>query len=100
MTRDGQTSFEEEVLSDRADRLMNLLKNWETAEESYKMAEVGKLTKARKDAKQAVMDAIDVGDNQAHRYRLGPYVIPVRPPASPKDIAFITCGQASDQFDS
>ncbi len=88
MTQDSQTSFEEEVLSDKGDRLMNLLKGWEEAIDNHKRVEVRKLEKARDDAKQAVMNAIDVGDGKGHRYRLGPYVINVRPPAPPKDIGF------------
>ena len=93
MTQDSQTSFEEEVLSDRGDHLMNLLKGWEEAINDHKMAEVRKLEKARDDAKEAVMNAIDVGDGKGHRYRLGPYVINVRPPADPKDIAFQRVGK-------
>ena len=93
MTQDGQTSFEEEPLSDRGDRLMNLLKAWEEAIDNHKMAEVGKLEQTKKDTRQAVMDAIDVGDGKGHRYRLGPYVINVRPPAPSKNIAFQRVGK-------
>ncbi len=93
MTQDNQASFEEEALSDRGDRLMNLLKAWEEAIDDHKMAEIRKLEKARDDAKQAVMNAIDVGDGKGHRYRLGPYVINVRPPAPSKDIAFQRVGK-------
>ena len=87
MTQDGQTSFEEEVLSDKGDRVMNLLKTWEEAIDNYQRAEVSKLEKARKDAKQAVMDVILL-DEKSHRYRLGPYVINCRPASDPKDIGF------------
>lgn len=93
MTQDGQTSFAEEPLSDKGDRLMNLLKNWEEAIDHHKRAEVGRLEKAKKDTKQAVMDAIELGDGKGHRYRLGPYVITVRPPADPKDIGFTRVGK-------
>ncbi len=93
MTQDNQTSFVEEPLSDRGDRLMNLLKAWEEAIDNHKMAEVGKLEKARDDTREAVMNAIDVGDGKGHRYRLGPYVINVRPPSPPKDIAFQRVGK-------
>ncbi len=93
MTQDGQTSFDEETLSDRGDRLMSLLKAWEEAIDNHKMAEVRKLEKAKDDTRQAVMDAIDVGDGKGHRYRLGPYVINVRPPAPSKDIAFQRVGK-------
>lgn len=92
MTQNSQTSFEEEQLSDRGDRMMNLLKNWEDAIGNHKAAEVGKLEKARKDAKEAVMTAIQT-DDKAHRYRLGPYVIVVRPAADPKDIGFTRVGK-------
>ena len=87
MTQDSQTSFEEEVLSDKGDRIVNLLKAWEEAIDNHKAAEVGKLEKARKDTKQAVMDVIPM-DDQAHRWRVGPYVINVRPASDPKDIGF------------
>lgn len=87
MTQDNQTSFAEEPLSDKGDRVMNLLKTWEEAIDNHKRAEVGKLEKARKDAKQAVMDVILLDENP-HRYRLGPYVISVKPAADPKDIGF------------
>ncbi len=87
MTQDNQTSFEEEVLSDRGDRIVNLLKAWEEAIDDHKVAQVGKLEKTRKDAKQAVMDVIPM-DDQAHRWRVGPYVINVRPAAPPTDIGF------------
>lgn len=87
MTQDGQTSFEEEPLSDRGDRVMNLLIAWEEAIQNHKAAEVGKLEKAKKDTKQAVMDVILL-DDKPHRYRLGPYVINVKPAAEPTDIGF------------
>ena len=87
MTQDNQTSFQEEAISDKGDRLMNLLKNWEEAIDNHKRAEVGKLEKAKKDAKQAVMDVILLDENP-HRYRLGPYVINCRPASDPRDIGF------------
>ncbi len=87
MTQDGQTSFEEEVLEDHGDRLMNLLIGWDNANQAYQSAEVSKKDKTRKDAKQAVMDALTL-DGNPHRYRIGPYVINVRPAADPKDIGF------------
>ena len=87
MTQDNQTSFEEEPLSDKGDRVMNLLKDWEEAIDNHKRAEVGRLAKAKKDTKQAVMDVLLL-DDQPHRYRLGPYVINVKPAADPKEIGF------------
>lgn len=87
MTQDSQTSFEEEVLEDHGDRIINLLIGWDNAIQAYQSAEVSKLDKARKDTKQAVMDVLTL-DDKAHRYRVGPYVINVRPAAEPKDIGF------------
>lgn len=87
MTQDNQASFDEEPLSDRGDRVMNLLKSWEEAIDNYKRAEVGKLEKAKNDARQAVMDVLLL-DDKPHRYRLGPYVINAKPAAEPTDIGF------------
>ncbi|KKN78120.1 hypothetical protein LCGC14_0353470 [marine sediment metagenome] len=92
MTQDGQTSFEEEVLEDHGDRIINLLIGWDNANQAYQAAEVSKKDKARKDAKQAVMDALTL-DGKVHRYRVGPYVINVRPAAEPKDIGFTRVGK-------
>ncbi len=87
MTQDGQTSFEEEALEDHGDRLMNLLIGWDNANQAYQSAEVSKKDKARKDAKQAVMDTLTL-DDKPHRYRVGPYVINVKPASDPKEIGF------------
>lgn len=92
MTQNAQGSFEEEVLQDHGDRVINLLIGWDNAIQAYQSAEVSKLDKARKDAKQAVMDALTL-DDKAHRYRVGPYVINVRPAADPKDIGFTRVGK-------
>lgn len=99
MTQDPQTSFEEEVLEDHGDHIMNLVMGWDNAIQAYKAVDAGKLQKARDDCKKAVMEAIPL-DGKEHRYRIGPYVINVKSPGVDKEIGFTRHGNHQIQLTS
>ena len=72
----------EEVVIENPD-LDSALEAWQQADAEYKEAGVGKLDKAKKDAKDAVIALLPPLDGIARSYRAGEHRISVSPPNEP-----------------
>ena len=80
LKKDPQSGFDEEIIEN--EELEKALEDWDQAEEEYQAAEVGKLTKARDDAKKAVVEMLPLGE-QSQTFRAGEHTIDVTPPSKP-----------------
>ncbi len=79
--KQAQIGLEEEVIED--DEISKKLEEWDSAEEEYQAAEVGRLKKARDDAKAAVVTLLPSLSDKARNFRIGEHTITVTPPGDP-----------------
>lgn len=97
---DGQLGMQDTILCDDETYLMGL--TWLEADRKYRQAEVGKLDKARKDAKAALVAKLELPSGENARFRIvkeddrrragQPWavIVDVKPPSDDKEIAAST----------